>query len=123
MLIVLDDQAGMYKGGNFNNPIVNYVIKHRHYSSSCIIVTQAYKAVPKTIRSNCNAVILFEIPNLKELQVIYEENPEGMNEKEWRQVYAHCTKDPFSFMYINNKFKKGERIFKNFDSMITIESH
>lgn len=33
----------MYKGGNTNNPVVNYVIKHRHYSSSCILVTQAYK--------------------------------------------------------------------------------
>lgn len=45
MLVVLDDQAGMYRGTSFNNPIVNYVIKHRHYSSSCIIVTQAYKVI------------------------------------------------------------------------------
>lgn len=121
MLIVLDDQAGMYKGSNFNNPIVNYVIKHRHYSSSCIIVTQAYKAVPKTIRSNCNALILFEIPNLAELKVIYEENPEGLTEKEWLQVYKYCTSEPFSFMYSNNKFPKGMRIYKNFDSLISIQ--
>lgn len=120
LLIVLDDQAGMFKGGNNNNPIVNYVIKHRHYSSSCIIVTQAYKAVPKTIRTNCNAVILFEIPNLQELKVVYEENPDGMNEKEWMATYRHCTAEPFSFMYINSKFKKGERVFRNFDTMIQV---
>lgn len=78
------------------------------------------KAIPKTIRTNCNAVILFEIPNLQELKVVYEENPEGMNEKEWMAVYKHCTADDFSFMYINNKFRKGERVFKNFESMVKL---
>lgn len=120
LLIILDDQAGQYKGTNFNNPIVNYVIKHRHYSSSCIIVTQAYKAIPKTIRTNCNAVILFEIPNLNELKSIYEENPEGLNEKDWMRVYRHCTEKPFSFMYMNSKFPRGKRIYCNFDTMIQL---
>ena len=80
LVVILDDQAGMFKGGNTNNPMVNYVIRHRHVSSSVIIVTQAYKAIPKTIRTNCNALILFDIPNLSELKVIYEENPESLNE-------------------------------------------
>ncbi len=121
MLVVLDDQAGMFKGGNVNNPMVNYVIKHRHSSSSVIIVTQAYKAIPKTIRTNCNALILFEIPNLSELKVIYEENPEGLNEHEWMKVYQHATEEPYSFMYINNKFPKGQRIYKRFDSQLVVE--
>lgn len=123
LLVILDDQAGMFKGGNFNNPVVNYVIKHRHYSSSCIIVTQAYKAVPKTIRSNCNALILFEIPNLSELKVIYEENPEGLSEKEWMNVYKHCTEKPYAFMYINNKFPKNHRIFSQFNSRMQVKVH
>lgn len=122
ILIICDDQAGLFRGGNNNNPIVNYVIKHRHVSTSCIIVTQAYKAVPKTIRTNCNSLILFEIPNLSELHAIYEENPEGLNEKEWTKVYKYATKDPYSFMYINNHFKKGERIYKNFDHKILIKT-
>lgn len=120
LLIIMDDQAGLFKGGNTNNPIVNYVIKHRHYSSSCIIVTQAYKAVPRTIRVNCNALILFEIPNLKELEGIYEENPESMTQQEWYQTYKYATQDPYSFMYINNKLPKGERIFKNFTDRLQV---
>jgi hypothetical protein len=122
ILVVLDDQAGMFKGGNTNNPLVNYVIKHRHSSTSLIIVTQAYKAIPKTIRTNCNALILFEIPNMSELKVIYEENPDNLPEDEWLKVYRHATKDPFDFLYMNNKFKKGQRLFKNFDTMLTIAS-
>lgn len=121
MLVVLDDQAGMFKGGNTNNPMVNYVIKHRHANSSVIIVTQAYRAIPKTIRTNCNAVILFDIPNLSELKAIYEENPEGLNEQEWMKVYKHATQGTYDFMYINNKFPKGERIFRNFKHMLKVK--
>ena len=119
-LLILDDQAGMFKSGSTNNPMANLVIKHRHTSTSLIIVTQAYKAIPKTIRTNCNALVLFEIPNLQELKVIYEEYPEGMNEDEWTNVYKHATKEAYSFLYMNNKFPKGERVYKNFDKLLSI---
>lgn len=114
MLVILDDQAGMFKGGNTNNPMVNFVLRHRHYSASVIIVTQAYKAIPKSIRTNCNALVAFEIANLGELRVVYEEWPESMREDEWMKVYEFCVREPFAFMYINNHFPKGQRMFKNF---------
>lgn len=118
-LLILDDQAGMYKQGT-NNPLNNLVIKHRHTSTSMIIVTQAYKAIPRTIRTSCNALVLFEIPNLKELTLIYEEYPEGMDYKEWVQVYKHATNESFNFLYLNNKFPKGLRVFKNFDVRLQV---
>lgn len=114
ILVIMDDQAGLFKNGNNSNPMVNYVIKHRHSNTSVIVVTQAYKAIPKTIRTNCNSLILFDIPNLSELRVIYEENPESMDEDTWMKVYKYCTHEPYSFMYINNKFKKNETVFRNF---------
>lgn len=122
MLVVLDDQAGMFKGGNTNNPLVNYVIKHRHSSSSLIIVTQAYKAIPKTVRTNCNALILFDIPSLAELKVIWEEYPENNDWEEWFKLYQYATHKNFDFMYINNKFPKGHRIHRNFEEELFIES-
>lgn len=122
MLVILDDQAGMFKISNSNNPMSNFVIKHRHASSSVIIVTQGYKAIPKMIRTNCNALVLFDIPNESELYSIYEENPEGHRQQDWMKLYHHATAENFSFMYINNKFPKGERIFKRFDRMLQIRS-
>lgn len=118
MLVILDDQAGMFKGGNTNNPMVNFVLRHRHFSSSVIIVTQAYKAIPKSIRTNCNSLIAFEIANMGELRVVYEEWPESMPEDEWLKVYAFCVKEPFNFIYINNHFPKNQRLFKNFTHRI-----
>jgi hypothetical protein len=116
ILVILDDQAGAYPSGTTRNPMSNFCIKHRHTSTSVIFVTQAYKMIPKSIRTNCNCMILFRIPNLKELQVIYEENPEGYNEQEWMQLYDEATSENFSFLYINNKFPKGQTMFKNLDT-------
>lgn len=112
ILVILDDQAGLFKNGT--GPMVNYVIKHRHSNTSLIIVTQAYKEIPKTIRTNCNSIILFNIPNLSELKVIYEENPEQMDFDTWKKCYQYCTEEQYSFMYINNKFPQKETVHRKF---------
>jgi GTPase SAR1 family protein len=114
ILIILDDQAGLYQGGSYGNPMVNFMLKHRHYNSSVIVVTQAYKAIPKSIRTNCNALVVFEVPNMAELKVVYEEWPTNMSEEVWMQVYQYAIAEPFAFLYINTHFKKGERVYKNF---------
>jgi hypothetical protein len=116
ILVILDDQAGAFPAGNIHNPMTNFVIKHRHTSTSIILVTQAYKMIPRGIRTNCNCMILFRIPNLTELRMIYEENPEGLHENEWMEKYNEATNESFSFLYINNKFPKGKTVYKNLDS-------
>jgi hypothetical protein len=44
----------------------------------------------------------------------------GLDRKPWLAVYKHCTRDEFSFMYLNFFFKRGERIWKNFDEIIHV---
>lgn len=121
ILVIEDDQAGLYKGGNNNNKQVNLVFKHRHYGCSLIKVTQAYKAIPKSIRTNMNALVCFEIPNQAELDVIYEEWPMYLKYDDWMKMFEFATQDNFSFIYMNNHFKKGERVYKNFEYRITLE--
>lgn len=118
ILIIMDDQAGLFKGGNTRNPIVNFVLKHRHYNTSLVIVTQAYKAIPKTIRVNCNQLVCFEISNQSELQSIYEEHPCEMNEEHWMKMFKYATSKPYAFLYINDAFPKGHRTFVNFKEAI-----
>lgn len=118
ILVVIDDNAGTFKNTNCN-PMVNYVIKHRHYSSSPIIVTQALKAIPKTIRTNCNAHIYFDIGNQQELKSIYEETGDGLDQNTWMAMYKHCVKEePYSFMYFNNMFPPGKRFYKRFEALL-----
>lgn len=121
VLVIMDDQAGQFQGGVTRNPEVNFVLRHRHYGTSVIIVTQAYKAIPKSIRTNCNSLICFEIPNKKELEAVYEEWPEGMNVDEWLHAYKIATDASYSFLYLNNHFVKGKRAFIRFEKRITLK--
>ena len=121
ILLVLDDCAGTFKQTK-NNPMLNFVIKHRHYSVSPIIVTQAFKAIPNDIRTNCNAQIFFDIGNERELKSIYEEAGDGLTEDVWMAMYKHAVKsEPYSFLYFNNKFPPGKRYYKRFESLLAPE--
>ncbi len=123
VLIILDDQAGLFKMSPSNNPIINFVLKHRHYSTSLIFVTQAYKAIPRAIRINMNVLILFEIPNSAELKAIYEEYPDKLEEDEWMWLYWHIIdSEPYSFFYLNNHFPAGQRIHKRFEHKFIINN-
>lgn len=82
------------------------------------MITQAYKEIPKTIRTNFSCLILFEIPNDKEVQVIYEENSMGLKHEDWLETYEHATNGEHDFMYINYKFPKRYRVMKNFDQFL-----
>jgi len=120
-LLVLDDQAGLFKAQSTNNPLANFVMRHRHFGTSVIIVTQAYKAMTKAIRIGCNAIIIFEIPNASELEEVYDENPANLAWEEWKAAYDYCMAKPFGFMYINTKFERGKRMFCTFEERLQVQ--
>lgn len=122
VLIIFDDQAGLFKMSSGSNPLVNYFLKHRHYSTSVIFVTQAYKAIPRSIRVNMSCLILFEIPNQSELDQIYEEYNAKLNYDQWMELYWYCVEDePYSFLYYNTHFEATQRFFKRFDTRFIVE--
>lgn len=71
ILIIFDDLVGssLFSGtrGSYFKGINT---RHRHYSSSFIMVSQGYKEIPKTIRTNWTCLIVFEIGNEREVQVV-----------------------------------------------------
>jgi hypothetical protein len=53
MLIIFDDLVGSSLfSGRKNNPFKTLNTNHRHYSASILMVSQAYKEIPKTVCSN-----------------------------------------------------------------------
>jgi len=71
ILVVFDDLVGsaLFSGarGSYFKGINT---RHRHYSASFIMVSQGYKEIPKTTRSNFTCLVVFEIGNEKELEVM-----------------------------------------------------
>lgn len=120
VLLVFDDLVGSSLfSGKRNNPFKMLNTNHRHYSFSILMVSQAYKEIPKTVRTQFSCLIVFEIPNENEVKVIYEENPMSMKYDDWLQVYNHCTEGDHNFMYINYQTKeKTMRIMKNFNDFV-----
>lgn len=120
VLLIFDDLVGSNLfNGKKANPFKMLNTNHRHYSFSILMVSQAYKEIPKTVRTQFSCLIVFEIPNENEVKVIYEENPMGMKYEPWMQVYDYCVSGDHSFMYINYQRKeKTMRIMKNFKEYV-----
>lgn len=120
ILIIFDDLVGSSLfSSTKDNPFKRFNTNHRHYSCSALMVTQAYKEIPKTVRTQFSCGILFKIPNDKEIEVIYEENPLGLKRNVWQNIYDHCTEGEFNFMFFNYQKPEKFRIMKNFDKYIT----
>jgi hypothetical protein len=93
----------------------------RHYLCSICVLVQSYTKLPRALRLNCNGVMVF--PSLQsEVEVIKDEcAPAGISKKEFEKVIDHCCEDQFSFLYINNHAKPGERVRKNLDEIIDLD--
>lgn len=119
LFVILDDQAGQFSQSR-QNPITEYFIRFRHYNTSVIVVTQANKEIPKTIRTCCQAAIIFEIGNHKELETIQEEWQCNMTQPAWYAAYKLATEEQYNFLYLNRTFPRGKRAYKNFEHMIKV---
>jgi hypothetical protein len=119
LLIVFDDLVGSSLfSAKKDNPFKKLNSNHRHYSASLLMVTQAYKEIPKTVRTNFSCLIVFEIPNEKEIEVIFEENPNYLKHDEWMEVYEYATNGDHDFLFINYQKPKRLRLMKNFEQVV-----
>lgn len=117
MLWVFDDMVG---SGLFNqkrnNAFKRLSVRRRHFYSSIMGVTQAYKEIPKTTRTNANILIFFKIDSDEELQTIYREYPMGHKYKDWLKIVDYCTNEPHSFIMFNLQTSNPDhRICKQFN--------
>lgn len=118
ILIIFDDLVGSSLYNRSQKSVFKTLnANHRHLSMSMLEVSQAYKEIPKTVRTNFTCLILFKMYNEQEKKVIYEEYPMGLSTSQWENVYRQCTKEPHSFMFIDTLKPEGLKIMKNFNSI------
>lgn len=95
----------------------------RHYLCSICILVQSYTKLPRALRLNCNSTFVFP-SSQSEIEVLIDEiTPAMMKKRDFEKVIDYATKEPYSFLYINNHAKPGERIRKNMDEIIDLEKY
>lgn len=127
ILLVFDDLVGSTLFNNARqNVFKGFNTRHRHYSCSMLMVSQGYREIPKTVRTNFTCLILFEICSEAELEVIAEEYPMGIRKafnksaKDlWHDMYLYAISEPYSFLYYNMQEKdKQKRCMKKFEEYL-----
>ncbi len=123
ILLLVDDQSGLFKGGVNSNPELNFVFKIRHYNASAFVAIQSYTTMPRGMRINSMSMMLYEVKNEGELEMIYKDwsHIRDCSKEEWMAAYEYATEEPFSFFFINNQLPRGQRFWVNVDKMITFK--
>lgn len=122
--IIFDDPVGTPLFSDSKETVFKKInTGHRHGSFDLITVSQGYKEIPKTVRTNFSAMIFFKIANESEINSIYEENAAGMTKEEWYEAYRYATAERYCFYYINyqNPYRNAEGdplVMRNFTDRI-----
>lgn len=119
LLLVFDDLVGSTLFSNTRrNTFKMLNTNHRHLTTSIMMVSQAFKEIPRTVRTQFSCLVLFEIYSETEIMSIYDEFPMGMKKKDWEETFRYCVKEDFGFLYYNIQREKSKRIMKNFDEIL-----
>jgi hypothetical protein len=100
VLVIMDDCISF---GKFmrSNELLQFAIMSRHFNISVMLLSQAYHAVPKSIRINMSCIIYFKGSN-KENKIICEDTtPAGFNERGYMEKINEATENPYDFLFVD----------------------
>ena len=122
VLIILDDIIANTHFLNSPEALKMFALL-RHYLCSVIVLTQSYKKIPRSLRLNVNATIIFPATQ-SEVEILLDEiTPAGLKKRDFERVIADATDEQYSFLYINNHAEPGKRIRKNIDNIIDLNKY
>jgi hypothetical protein len=122
VLIILDDVIANRDFLNSPEALKMFSLL-RHYQVAIIVLMQSYNKLPRALRINSNATIVFPSTQ-SEVEVLLDEiTPSGLSKKQFTKVIEYCTDGRYDFLYINNHAEPDKRIRKNFDEVIDIKKY
>lgn len=109
-LVIFDDLCLVKK----QEKICEFFIRARKCNISCMYLTQSYYASPKTIRINCNYIVLKKIDAIRDLQMILREYSLGTELDELSRMFTECTQDKLDWLMIAMQNDSDNRFFHNY---------
>jgi hypothetical protein len=100
VLIILDDFIANRKFA-ICKELVELLVQSRHYNVSCMLLSQSYHRVDKTIRLNCSSIVYFKGSN-RELEILADDfTPPGMSKRQFMRLISEITNPKYSFLFID----------------------
>ena len=122
VLIILDDVIANRDFLNSPQALKMFALL-RHYLVSVIVLMQTYNKLPKALRNNSNAIMIFP-SNRSEVEVLLDElTPPNLSKKQFQKVIEDSTSGRYDFLYINNHAEPASRLRKNLDEIINLDEY
>ena len=122
VLIILDDVIANREFLNSPQALKMFALL-RHYLVSVIVLMQTYNKLPKALRNNANAIMIFP-SNRSELEVLKDELCQpSLSKKQFEKVISDATSERYDFLYINNHAEPSKKLRKNLDEIINLEKY
>jgi hypothetical protein len=85
-----------------SNAVIRLATMGRHYLVSSIINTQSYTKIPRAVRLQANALILFPSSNNEVKLLIEDTCPPHVSKKSFGKLIEYATNGRHDFLFINN---------------------
>jgi hypothetical protein len=122
-LLVLEDMQTHSAGKDSvmrSRPFLECFLANRHNNLSVWLAGQSYTATPRRCRLQARGLFYFA-GAASELELVAKEyGAPGLSKKEMEVLINHCTKDAFSFMFVNMHVPWAGRFRKNLDVILNI---
>lgn len=120
-LIIIDDMShsDIYSTSR-QNPFINLCLRHRHINHgkgcSIFMAAQTFKSgIPLALRQNIQQYFIWPTHDQGQLEGIYHEVANLVDEETFMKLYHEATKDPHSFLTIDTNNAPNKQFRKNFD--------
>ena len=98
--------------------LIKLFFSARHWKISLILTTQSYKHTPKAVRLNSSHMMIFKCNNKEKTQIGEEQ---VVDIPVFDAVYEIATKEPYSFLYVDNSKPIRERFYVRFEERIILD--
>jgi len=120
-LLIIDDMShsDIYSTSR-QNPFINLCLRHRHINHgkgiSIWMAAQTFRTgIPLALRQNIQQYFIWPTHDSGQLDAIYQEVANLIDEDTFMKIYHEATKDPHSFLTIDTSNIPEKQFRKNFD--------
>lgn len=119
ILIIFDDIQSAEKFIK-SKDFTKVFIMGRHYNISTFVCCQSWTRLPRVCRLQASNIMLYPSANSELVLLTDEYTPPNKTKNKFMDLVKHATKEPYSFLHINNQCCNEDKFRKNLDKILNI---